>query len=234
MKMTYEENMSGWECALGAIGRRSLAGRQESRIESLNRLSCSGLPTFEHHHLSFDRFLSDEGNVRKLYGLYQDSVVIRACPTAAGLSRYTFIAKDYEQVKSELEKNILSRYRDKYTVILNEYDPAQYCGVIISSAEGLCIEMVAEPNLEGLCHGHVTPWSAQFSQRVPYRFSRMEYCNVGDESIRQVMWSVVKGLCEKKDTGGVVPLYRPRQGYFEFVISARTGCLRFVDYQPSA
>ena len=44
-----------------------------------------------------------------------------------------------------------------YRVIVNEYDPARYCGVVISAPGSLVIEMVQELNLRTSATGAPFP-----------------------------------------------------------------------------
>jgi len=233
--MVYEKNMSGWRKALADIGVELKYNFQESnRIKEIKTLLKSGLPTYQYHD-----FLEKDLEIKKFYEKYGNQVVVRAVPTDKKFQRYTFIGEPFRTTKENLKEKIQESERKNYQVIVNEYDPAEYCGVIISNKEGLVIDLVKEPNLENLCHGHVIPWSAEFKQKYPYSFKRMYFSNIKDDQrnnqindqVKKLMWSVIKSISKFSLSDGGIPYFEPKKGYFEFVFSKKNGKLKFIDYR---
>jgi hypothetical protein len=173
----------------------------------------------------------DSADALSIFEMYYNSVVVRAVPTAEGKQRFTLIDQPLKEVIEELKAKVPEESVSDYLVVLNEYDPSQYCGVVVSDNERLVIEMVEEPNLENLCHGKVIPWSAEFKKGYN-SFGRMEFKNVEGDKIKEKMWNVVKRLSTVEQEGGI-PHYEPRKGYFEFVYSQKDGSLRFIDYKKT-
>lgn len=204
------ENMSGWMLAMKGE-------YVDTRLASLRTLIDSGLPTYEYHFMPLAAFLEGNDAVSGLYQKYNNSVVVRACPTRSGLRRHTIIDKPYSEARELLRGASL----DAYVAVINAYDPASYCGVIISDGRQAVVEMAASPNLEDLCHGKITPRSARFSDGGIYQRPRMQYLNTEDPPIRELMWNALKTIV---DDG------LPRRGYYEFVYSSKDNGLRFIDY----
>lgn len=229
-KTRYQDNMSGWKRALHERGIASSLDTGDDRLASIRALVASGLPTYEYTFAKLDS-LADIG--RMIWQKYDGKVVARACPTAQGLSRYTIIGKTLDETIRQLHETIAPENSTDYTIILNEYDPAEYCGVIISSKDTMQIEMVHEPNLEGLCHGKTIPMSAEYKTCHPYSFPRMIFHNVEDTDARQLMWNTMKSISRVDYEDSSYPSYAPKIGYFEFCVSERTGKLRFIDYHQN-
>ena len=229
--MAYEENMAGWQKALKDANLPHQEVK-EDRIKDLQRIVESGLPTYDYYFFSLDQFYL--GEAKFIFAKYEQ-VVVRAVPQNSNLSRFTLIGKSEEEVKSILQERILPDKRKDYKIVLNEYDPAEYCGVMISQPDQLIIEMVKEPNLENLCHGHVTPWHGEFKSYPFERYRKMYYINVEATDVREKMWLVVRSICASNESDDCkesnIPDYQPRLGYFEFAISQRDGKLRFIDYK---
>ncbi|MDO8555727.1 MAG: hypothetical protein Q7R96_00960 [Nanoarchaeota archaeon] len=224
--MRYQNNFSGWRNALHDAGLVGIVAASDDRIAHLQHLMQSGLPTYDYTFFSLQDFSLGKG-AQEVYGRYDHHVVVRVCPQNEGLPRFTFIDEPYSVVRKVLQEKV--KDPAVYTAVINEYDPARYCGVIHALQDKAYVELVREPNLEGLCRGISVPWSAEFKADFPYGFSRMVYHNVEDECIRRIMWSVVKSLIDKSDSGEI-PCYHLAPGYLEFVISEKTGRLFFVDY----
>ena len=119
--------------------------------------------------------------------------------------------------------NNLSLNNQDYDILVNDYEPAGYCGVIISKPDSLIIEMAKEPNLERLCHGEIVPWSAELS--YTHHTPLMIYKNVESKDIRNIMYEVVKSISRIEPI--YLPELHPAQGYYEFVITDK---LKFIDY----
>jgi hypothetical protein len=221
--MEYQKNMTGWNQALIDQGIKS---DSENRLNGLMNLIESGLPTYRYHFFTLDEFIN---NSKEVYLKY-NSVVVRAIPKITGpLARFTRISESLDDTINFLMKEINPVDKSKYTIVVNEYDPAEYCGVIISNNKKLTIEMVKEPNLEKLCHGQSIPWSAFFTEN--YSFRKMDYLNVNNETIKQKMWQVIKSISDVYYNSNI-PQYDPKKGYFEFVLSKKKG-IRFIDYKKS-
>lgn len=229
--MKYEENLSGWAKAIEE-NRISLNVEplKEDRLSELRGLIQSGLPTFDYHFFKLSTFLSDENSVKKIYRQYEGHVVVRVIPTDIRFQRITIIDKSLEACYQLLEKKIEKHAISHYNVVINEYDPAKYAGIVISSPERLIIEMVDDVDLERLSHGHVVPWLAEFAEHFPYSFRKMIYYGNIDDEIKKIMWFIVKYFCSVEYDDNSIPKFIPRVGDFEFVISKKTGTLRFVDY----
>ncbi|MGV8086539.1 MAG: hypothetical protein ACP5N1_02825 [Candidatus Woesearchaeota archaeon] len=224
--MKYEENNSGWIKKQKDKNILKDNYAYETRITSLKRLISSDLPTYNYVFLSYNEFMQ----YTHIKQYYKTKIVVRACPNdETKYQRYTEIGKSYRYVKDILEQKISKELRDKYTIVINEYDPAKYCGVIISKPDILLIELVSEPNLENLCHGKTIPWSATFEQEKLQGYKKMKYHNVKDQKIKQILWDIVK----KISNNNIENYYNitPRLGYFEFVISKKTKKLKFIDYK---
>ncbi|HIH24959.1 TPA: hypothetical protein HA251_08045 [Candidatus Woesearchaeota archaeon] len=191
----------------------------DTRLASLRTLIGSGLPTYKYHFVPLEEFLTRESEMNAIYDRYGGHVVLRACPLRSGLRRQTIIDKTYAAARQDLDGKPV----DAYIAVLNEYDPASFCGVIISDGRQAMVEMARSPNLEDLCHGKITPRSARFSDQGIYHRPRMQYLNTDDVSIRSLMWNAMKSVVED----GL-----PRKGYYEFVYSSRDKRLRFIDYDP--
>lgn len=230
--MKYEDNISGW---LRAIEDNRIQFTAESikedRLSELKHLIQSGLPTFKYYFFKLSFFLSDKHSIKRIYQKFDGHIVIRVIPTDNRYQRLTIIDKTLEGCYRLLAKKIERKAIPYYNVVINEYDPALYAGVVISSPERLIIEMVEDVDLEKLSHGHIVPWHAEFAEHFPYSFRKMVYYgNVADE-IKEIMWFIVKSLSSVYCDGNSIPRFIPRVGDFEFLISRRTGTLRFVDYK---
>lgn len=232
IKKIYEENLSGWRAAM-MENNACLEDfvKNEDRLGALKRLAESGLPTYEFHFFGFEEFFSEEKRIMEIYERYEGRVVARAMPASRRyLQRYCFIDKPLHETKISLNESIAPESRKDYTIVLNEYEPAHYCGIMLSEQDKLSIEMVREPNLENLAHGHCTPWHAEFTAAVKGALKAMRYKNVEAPEERQNMWNAVKSI-SSMEYGGAFPYYEPRCGYFEFVISD-AGRIKFIDYKP--
>jgi len=221
--MKYEENMSGWRNALKDENLKTHQSNNELKLTSIKRLINSGLPTYEFYFLNASEVLF--GNkAKEIYDIFNETVVVRACPKIKGLQRYTLINKPLNEIQDFL-KNIHDK--ENYTITFNEYDPALYSGVISSDKNKLIIELVKDENLENLCHGHITPHSAIFSKDV-HGYRKMNYINEVPINIKKIMWNIIKLI--SKNNNANIPEFFPKQGYFEFVISKKYKCVKFVDY----
>jgi len=208
------KNMSAWKKELSKYGIE--IDVEEDRVRAIKRLINSGLPTYEHHFLGFDE-------LHKLPSLYEKftRIVIRACPQG-NLLRHTIIGKSLKEAMAELSS---IKEKKLYTLIVNEYEPAIFCGVIISEEKRLIIEMVKDENLEMLCHGEVTPYSGEFSIKPPFSYPRMFYYPSVPGNVKLLMWNTVKSISLREDEN----IFKPRKGYFEFVLTPK---LKFIDYVP--
>ena len=161
--MTYQKNLSGW---IKAQQDHSIqTGNfiiEENKLVMIDRLRKSNLPTYEFHILSLNNFYQNQSQAQKIFDKYDDRVVLRAVPTSSSFQRFTYIDQNLDSIISDLNKKIDSSDEEHYKILINEYDPAEYCGVVISEKNQLTIEMAKEPNLEKLCHAQITPWSAIF------------------------------------------------------------------------
>jgi hypothetical protein len=230
--MRYVENMSGWTKALQDHRIKTKAiYLQEDRLSEIRNLIRSGLPTFEHHILSLPAFLSKKEFVRKIFKRYEGRVVIRAIPSDNKYQRFTLIDKTYEVCKKILQKKIDRHLIPHYKITINEYDPAAYSGVVISAPNRLIIEMVAEPDLERLSHGRSIPWHAELIANFPYSFRKMVFYDSVEQSIKVKMWQIVQLLSSVNDSDGAIPIVVPMIGDFEFVISKKSGAIKFVDFK---
>ena len=233
-KTKYEQNMSGWRAALNDLGLESTPTYvSEDRLTTLERLTLSSLPTYQIHKLTPKEFTTtNEPN--QIYRSLDHLVVCRIIPKNNSHQRITLIGKTLEDAIKE-SKRINPSNSNTYTIVLNEYDSASYCGVVISNEDHLTIEMVQEPNLENLCHGKVTPYSAQFMCQFPNQIKRMHHLNKVPIPARKKMWQVVKSLSTiTNQNEQQLPHYEPMQGYFEFVFSQKDDSLKFIDYRPAA
>ena len=227
----HEENMLGWRRAAQSKGIKLNATIETNRIEELQKLMQTNLPTYDYHIMSLTEFYKNPNKIKDLFKKYNDQIVIRAIPLNNCNQRLTSIGKTLEETISEFTHKISQNNIKNYQIVINSYDPAKYCGVIISNPHSLTIEMVEEPNLENICHGHVIPWSAEFNPEFIGAPRLMRYRNIKSEKIREIMWNVIKSISTLKHDVGL-PMYKPRQGYFEFVISQKNNQLKFIDYRP--
>jgi hypothetical protein len=230
----YEQNMSGWRAALNDLGLESAPTYvSEDRLTTLERLTQSSLPTYQIHKLTPQEFTTtNEPN--KIYHSLDNLVVCRIIPKNNQNQRITLIGKTLDEAIRE-SKRINPTNSCNYTIVLNEYDPASYCGVVISKKDNLTIEIVQEPNLENLCHGKVIPYSAQFTCQFPNQINRMHFLNKVPIEAREKLWQVVKSLSTiTNQDEQQLPQYEPMQGYFEFVFSQKDDSLKFIDYRPAA
>jgi hypothetical protein len=237
--MDYEDNMSGWRKALQRLGVKTLGFEEsminESKLESIARLEKSNLPRYEHYLFELsDLYVNQCKNNSDLIAIARDyeGLVMRAIPKQAEHQRITCINKNLEEARTYFSEKANGKI-DAYYLLVNEYDPAKYCGIVISKPNKLIIDMVEDENLEKLAHGKVIPWSAQFSENL-HGFYQMQYLNVNNRDvngieIRKRMWGVVKYLSDCSFGDGGIPKFKPRQGYFEYVISKRSGEMKFVD-----
>jgi hypothetical protein len=51
-----------------------------------------------------------------------------------------------------------------------------------------------------------------------------------EQPIKKLMWRMVQSLSSVHDSNGSIPNVVPMVGDFEFVISRKSGTMRFVDY----
>ena len=141
--MRYEENISGW---LRAIEDNRIPFTtetiKEDRLSELKHLMQSGLPTFDYYIVKLSSFLSDKHSIKKIYQKYDGHVVIRVIPSDNRYQRLTIIDKTLEDCCQLLAKKIEREAIPYYNIVINEYDPARYSGVIISSPERLIIEKI--------------------------------------------------------------------------------------------
>lgn len=229
--MAYQRNMSGWLAALRDEGlSKGRLPLLEDRIGDVRRLMESGLPTYEHSIMPLSRYLSSSA-VERLYGKHRNRMVCRVVPLTDSLQRMTLIDTPLEEARRSLSLAIGPRLRRSFMVILNEYDPASYVGILISAEERLLVEVEAAPNLESLAHGQAIPWSAVFECGRFFRVRHMRYYGFVPVEVRKVMWRAVRLVSEQREGSVGLPNFVPRQGYFEFVLSEQTGALRFIDYK---
>lgn len=227
---TYQANMSGWVQALNESGIDLALGElKEDRLTEIEALQKSGLPTYDYHLFMFEDFLSHPETLQNLYRRYEGQVVVRAASLGGRHQRLTLIGKDWDACRDVFLKSIPAALSDVYRVIVNEYDPARFCGVVISAPEGLVIEMIEEPNLENLSHGRVTPWQGFFAPVFGAGCPTMTYAPGVAAEIRSRMWQVVRRLSAEISNQGALPHFVPQVGDFEFVFSRRNDALRFID-----
>ena len=227
--MKYEENMGGWQKSVRDVGLDIRFNIEDNRLEGLRGWENMGLPTYPVHTFDLHQVYSYVDEFKNMFSKYGGSVVLRAIPQSKDKQRYTLINKTLEEVVVTLKGHGLGN--SDYIVTVNEYDPAKYCGVIMSDNDGLIIEMVEEPNLENLCHGKVIPCGADFKKGF-YGFGRMNFYNVKDDEERIILWETVKRISSVSQEGNI-PNFEPMKGYFEFVYSNRDGALRFIDYKKT-
>lgn len=249
----YEENMTDWMKALSDHSINvGFSKKATSRLVQLERLANSGLPTYKFHFFSLSSLFSDNGFDQRLVEVYEshEGNVVARVISKDGLVRITSIGKSLEDNLAFFRSKLISKLGLKlsyslndinlsdYVLVVNEYDPAKYSGVIISDKDRLIIEIVEDDNLEKLCHGRVIPWTAEFKEELPYQFRRMKYYDFRlndsekESFVKKLMWQVVKSISKEEPSSGNIPNYIPKLGYFEFVISKKDGKLRFIDYNP--
>ena len=173
---TYQENMSGWVRALRDAGLHLPLGTlQEDRLAEIENLKASGLPIYDYHLFPLEDFLENGDGMRHLFDHYGGQVVVRAAALGGRHQRLTRIGEDWATCCRCFREAIPVRLYGAYRVIVNEYDPARYCGVVISAPGSLVIEMVQELNLENLSHGRAIPWQAFFGPRFGAAYRAMSY-----------------------------------------------------------
>ncbi|KAA5604816.1 hypothetical protein F1188_14500 [Roseospira marina] len=196
----------------------------ENRLAEIRHLVASGLPTYRFHVVPLHDFQTDATGMAALFARYGDAVVVRAVPGDRHGQRLTRIGARYDTCRAAF-----ADLEPSYSVIVNEYDPARYCGIAVTVDSGLLIEMVAEANLEGLAHGRAIPWHARFAGYAPGSSPLLRSPPGTPEAVRARMWRAVLALSVRNADDGALPHFVPRTGYFEFVFSARTDSLRFID-----
>jgi hypothetical protein len=230
--MAYEDNFSGWQRALEDNKIKIKTFLEEDKITAINRLIKTGLPTYEYYFIKLKEIYEDESKLQELYEKFLGMIVVRACSEEKRLQRYTIIGKDVKSIIKYFKSKIENSETESYVIIVNEYDPAKFCGIVISEPEKAVIELVKEPNLEKLSHGQTTPYSAEFSKRnLSHSLNKITYLNVESPEIKKIIEEVIKYLCKGNLSGGIHEM-SPMQGYFEFVISQKTNELKFIDYRP--
>ncbi len=206
---------------------------EENKLEELESLIASGLPTYDFVFFELTDFYRNAESVEKVFAGFDHKIVVRFVSKRNLYMRYTFIEKDYNFLKSWTAQNIEPELYEEYRVVINIYDPAMYCGVIISTNERMVIEMVQDENLEKLCHGYTTPWHARFSFDKGYSFRTMVYEETVPSDIREILWGITKSISGFDRDSGSFPCFSPRVGFYEFVISRKDGSLKFIEYKRS-
>ncbi len=225
------ENLSAWLFKAKEFGiDLESFNIYEDKLTEIADLIRSGLPTYAYHIYPLLDFFLHTDRIMPIFEKYNNLVVVRAVPISRKYQRYTAIGKTYEQSKIFLLENISKETIEQYKVIINEYDSAACCGVVISAPSRLIIEIVEEKNLEKLCHGHITPWHGEFLKKF-YRFRKMHYIGNIPQQIKEKMWIVVKQLSAVSYNDGCIPSFTPKLGDFEFVFSQRDNSLKFIEYK---
>lgn len=201
-------SMSGWIVKARDLGI-DLKQFKTDKLADYQRLRESGLPTWDDFQTKYTEFNPDNKNLMKFlnkHGMF----VVRGVPNTSKLGRVSKRGVScFQECSDFLQGEIKSRNKKLYSVLLTEWEPTSYGGIVISTPNKLLIE-VGE-NLDEVEHGQVTPttgWLNDFG---------MKY-TTNDTELRRLMWDALKPV-------------KNLEGYFEFVVTEKDRDIKFIDYK---
>jgi hypothetical protein len=180
------------------------------KLEDNQRLRESGLPAWDEIEVAYRDFNEDNPKLEEFLSKY-NQFLIRAIPKTPGLNKFSDVGLDFQECLNLLRQGIKPKDANHYSIILTQWEPTEYGGIIISKPEGVVIEVAKQ--LDELEHCQVIP-AAGYSNGLGMKYT------TEDIELRQLMWNSlrhVKGL----------------EGYFEFVITKRDRIIKFIDYKIS-
>ncbi len=181
------------------------------KLEDNQRLEESGLPVWNKFKVPYREFHKNNPQLMEFFSKYEQ-FLIRAIPNTSELNRFSNLGvSDFKECLDFLRKGVNPKHADSYSVLMTEWEPTEYGGIIISRPNSRIIEISKE--LDELEHGQVTPVTG-YSNGLGMKYT------TEDTELRQLMWNslkYVKGL----------------EGYFEFVITEKDRSIKFIDYKTS-
>ena len=182
-----------------------------SKSKDNQRLRESGLPAWDEIEFPYRDFNENNPALMEFFSKY-NQFLIRALPNASGLNKFSDIGIFKEQCFEFLRKGIRPKDIDHYSIILTQWEPTEFGGIIVSKPGEVTIEM--DRDLDKLEHCQVIPMMAGHSNGLSMKYTTK------DTELRQLMWNVVRYV-------------RGLEGYFEFVITKRGRRIKFIDYKIS-
>ena len=223
--------ISDWIIELEKAGLKNLAKKLHSeKLTDYKRLKESGLPIFYDFEVPYINF--NDKNIELLLFLSKfPEFVIRAIPKTKDLPRrYKIGVKTFGDCVSFLDSVVDQNNKEIYSVLITDYEPSKFGGVIISRKNDLIIEIGENCNVDDLAHGKITPVGGIYKEHSFNHFKSMKY-NTENETHRKLMWRVLDFLRNEVvsdseiNTGIEFTL-----GYFEFVITV-SDKVKFLDYK---
>jgi len=222
---------SDWIIALEQRGFKETARNLHTKkLQDYRRLKKSGLPIFDDLIVPYQQFNGENKRLMDFLARY-NNLVVRAIPNTKSLPRrYKIGIHSFEECQDFLAQVIKGGDEKKYSVLITEHEPTNWAGIIISRPEDVLIE-VAKSGLDELSHGSIIPSAGHFTFHHGNHFRSMGYYNA-DGSQRGLIWQALQYL--RRDTqndSDVFPAIDFMGGYFEFVVTEKTGRIKFLDFK---
>ena len=232
------KTMSDWEKNARAQGFEEYANSIRTNKDlDMENLKKTGLPQYNWISISFKEF--DEKNeflnsffkkyIEKNYGF-----CVRAIPTPEGEEKKHTRKNikcffDFEKYKKFLE-NIVGKDENLFRIIISNWLPSKYGGVIFSGIEnGKIIRAEIANDLEKLTSGEINPLASFIYDRKKLGNieDKTEWLKYDDKIAKDYLWKVFRNYIATGDS------FNPflREGYFEFIITEKEKEIKFVDFK---
>jgi hypothetical protein len=229
--------ISDWIIEMQRRGDKCAAALHSEKLEDYRRLKESGLPIFEDLIIPFLEFNEGNGAVSGFLAKH-DSFVVRAIPDTKELPRrYKIGVKNFEECMQFLRENVRPEDGAKYSIFLTEFEPQTMAGAIISRGDDVLIE-IARGNLDVFSHGGTTPIGEGHFGQHGFSHTRCMRYSSRNKNFNRLLWNTLQYLRLEDDyddqdfnvRGFKSPQARFMRGYFEFVVTKRSG-VKFLDYK---
>lgn len=229
--------MSDWELEARKSGLEKWAWKiHTDKLEDLRKLRKLGLPTYQTIESTYQGF--SEGNHQVVEFINRNisegyGFCIRAIPTREGkkrgLSRRPKVGfMDFKNMKKFLRETIRDSPKELWNVSLDNWEPSEYGGIIISSG-GRYISGEIGRSLSELERGEGAPLASFIIDRgkVGHITNKTNWL-LGNNNEKKYLWEALKYVMKGDNFD---PYFE--KGYFEFVITKSLGKVIFIDYKDN-
>lgn len=200
-------SMSHWIIEASKHGI-DLSSFHSDKLQDRQRLRASGLPCWDEIKIPYSCFDGKNNELGQFLARY-NLFIVKAIPKTSKLPRESKRGvASLEQCLNFLADKINPENTNLYSVVLSEWRPTKYGGIIISDLERAKIDIGEQ--LDELEHGLAVPTTGVWDGRS------MKY-TTNDSELKRIMWKTFRYV-------------RALRGYFEFVITGENET-KFVDYK---
>lgn len=212
------------------------------KLRDMRRLKNSGLPTYEEYSCTYLQFNPNNPDLKNYLQKYE-GFCVRAIPTAQGLKKGLtrkpkFPVFDFQECRDFLEQVISSENQELYDILLTEWQPQIYGGVlrngfergraVCGTTKGRFIEGEIAEGLDKLTAGETETKAYFFIDRANLgRFQDIAEWIVREEAAKNALWKAFEHTySEDEGSHSILP------GYLEFVVTQK-GDVKFLDFKKN-